>query len=450
MPILPTLPVTRTYRDMTDTFAGYDHNLKIPDGSFFDTENLTTEFYPLLATRRKRGWVKNLFGPGGLIDKVYLAYIDEGILYLNDSPTALTGLTGGDKQLVGFGAYICIFPDKKYYNTADPTDYGDMAEDPDDIPEMDFVIECKNRLWGCKYGVVNGQNINEIYACELGNFANWTEFEGISTDPYTASVGSDGPWTGAINYMGYPTFFKEDRIHRVAVSAIGAHEITETVCDGVQAGSHGSLQVVNGLLYYKTNTGIVVYQGGTAPTPISAQLGDVKYSGAVAGVLDRKYYVSMLSDSGSWHLFCYDSTRGLWMREDGTHAKYFATVGNELYMLNDRNEIWALNGTTGEPEETVDWYAESGTLYYAYPDHKYVSRFDIRLDMEAGARIRVLIDYNSEGRWMRQGEIIMRGMNSKVIPVRPRRCDHCRIRLEGRGTAKIYSIARILEIGSDY
>lgn len=72
------------------------------------------------------------------------------------------------------------------------------------IPQMDFVIECKNRLWGCFYGKNDaGETINEIYCCVLGDFKNWYRFMGVSTDSYVASVGTEGPWTGAVNYLGY-------------------------------------------------------------------------------------------------------------------------------------------------------------------------------------------------------------------------------------------------------
>lgn len=449
MPRMPIIQEGSTYREITQNFYGYDHKEKIADGEFYDTQNLTTAYYPLFAVRKKRGFVKDLYAPGGLIDKVNLAYVDDGELFLNDRPV-MGGLTVGEKQLVGFGAYICIFPDKKYYNTADPSDYGDMAEDLSLIPDMDFVIECKNRLWGCKYGVVDGQNINEIYACELGNFGNWTVYEGISTDPYTASVGSDGPWTGAINYMGYPTFFKEDRIHRVAVSAIGAHEITETVCDGIQQGSAKSAAVLNGLLYYKSNSNVCIYQGGTAPTSISDQLGDLHYSDACAGIIGDSYYISMKDNDGKWSLFVYDTKRGLWMREDSLHVTSFAAVGEELYALDADKHLWALKGSAGDPEEHVLWYGESGVMYYQYPDKKYVSRFNIRLNMEKGSRARVSLMYDSSGRWERMGELISDRLRTITLPIKPRRCDHLRIRIEGIGDVKIYSIARVLELGSDY
>ena len=126
MPQLPTLDYEDTDREVTDTFAGYNHKLKIGAGEFYDTENLTSAYYPLLAERKKRGLVKQLTAPGGLLGKEELAYVDNGTLWYNGEPTALTGLTAGEKQLVSMGAYICVFPDKKYYNTADAADYGSM------------------------------------------------------------------------------------------------------------------------------------------------------------------------------------------------------------------------------------------------------------------------------------------------------------------------------------
>jgi hypothetical protein len=36
-----------------------------------------------------------------------------------------------------------------------------------------------------------------------------------------------------------------------------------------------------------------------------------------------------------------------------------------------------------------------------------------------------------------------------MIPVIPRRCDHCQLRLSGTGRMKLYSLARVLELGGD-
>ena len=93
--------------------------------------------------------------------------------------------------------------------------------------------------------------------------------------------------------------------------------------------------------------------------------------------------------------------------------------------------------------------AESGILYYQYPDRKYLSRYNFRLQMEEGAWMDIFIQYDSSGVWERKGRIRFRGTGTVTVPVRPRRCDHLRIRLEGRGEFRLFSVAKILSIGSD-
>ena len=47
------------------------------------------------------------------------------------------------------------------------------------------------------------------------------------------------------------------------------------------------------------------------------------------------------------------------------------------------------------------------------------------------------------------GTIKGRSLRSFVLPIIPRRCDHLRVTLTGKGEMKLYSIPRILEVGSD-
>lgn len=568
-------------RDVTETFGGYDHHLKIADGMFYETKNLTSAFAPLLAERKKRGLVKQLTAPGGLLGKDELAYVDNGTLYYNDAATPVINLTSGEKQLVSMGAYICVFPDKVYYNTADATDYGSMEayytstgtvkytmcnvqgvdyatptksatapENPENaalwidtsqnthvlkqyssaikewnaiptvytkiqfisqgelpqhfkeydgvtitgadgadvngdkviyaiggsetvfdyivviglleqahtqetgvvslsrsVPQMDFVCESQNRLWGCYYGSDGEKNLNEIYCCALGDFKNWRQYMGLATDSWTASVGSDGAWTGAVNYLGYPTFFKEDRIHRVSISTIGAHQITETACRGVQKGSHKSLAVVNELLLYKSRSDVCAYQGGF-PTSVSEALGDELYDNAVAGAVRDRYYISMTDRAGTPNLFVYDIGKKLWMHEDDLKVDDFARVDDELYALSGKL-LYALLGSKGELEPFVSWTAETGILYYQQPEKKYVSRFNVRIQMEEGAELNMYIQYDSSGAWERRGTVRLKGTNTVTVPIRPRRCDHMRLRLEGKGMFRLFSIAKIVVYGSD-
>lgn len=585
-------PLPTTVR-MIDTFRGYNHNEKIRDGEWYDTQNITTKYYPMFANRAKRGTAYQLANGQGMLAKEKLAYVDNNRLYYDGAATPVRNLTAGEKQLVSFGAYICVFPDGRYYNTADPTDYGwmdseyttsgniyyssclkdgttytqtvattapsspangqywlDTSETPyvlkryseallawvtvsrytkikfmtrgvipadfaegdgievttsdatmaeklglewderiskykkyftivklggstteDDwiviqatleattnstavikisrsLPQMDYVVNLKNRLWGCYYGQINGEMINEIYCCALGDFKNWSKYEGLSTDSFTASVGTDGPWTGAASFMGYALFFKDDHIHTVAVSAKGAHEISDVAARGVQFGCSDSLQIVDGTLFYKSKDGVCAYQGG-APVLVSQALGDVKYYDAAAGAFGQNYYISMRDSANNWNLFVYDTAKRLWAREDDSHALWFGTIGEELYMMTSDFSILALNGTIGTPENKTEWSATSGIMAYEYPNKKYISRYNIRMQMEENAVMHVFIEYDSSGDWENAGTVAFHGTGTMTLPVKTRRCDHMRLRLTGYGNVKIFSISRILMQGSD-
>ncbi|MCR4607634.1 MAG: hypothetical protein K5771_07925 [Oscillospiraceae bacterium] len=585
MPFLPEINIESQTRLMTSEFGGYDHNLKIADGDFYDTLNLTSEFSPLLADRRKRGTVRSFANAQGLLAKEQLAWVDGGTLYYGGAATPVTGLSAGEKKLISMGAYICIFPDKMYYNTMDAADYGSMEakyisslsgqtvryqacrsdgepiglrtvsstqpeqpangqiwvnvsdggwyeyssfqeewividtvytkisfqsigtvpgkfreydgvtisgayfddlngdkilyavgggeqeadfvvvigpieEDYTDtngsvtiersVPQLDFVCECGNRLWGCFYGNDGEKNINEVCCCALGDFRNWRQYMGAATDSWTASVGSDGPWTGAAAYLGSPVFFKENCLHRVVISAEGAHQLIETECRGVQKGSEKSLCLVGETLFYKGRTDVCAWQGGF-PAVVSRALGAVRYSSASAGAIGSRYYICMTDEEGARNLFVYDTANAVWMKEDGLNCICFAGLGSELYALTETGGVrylTALLGTAGVLEEAVLWMAETSVLYYELPDKKYVSRYNIRLRFTGTAALE--IEYDSSGVWLPAGSFTMDRTDSIVIPVRPRRCDHLRFRLSGIGEVRIFSITRVIQRGSDY
>ena len=301
--LYPTVNVIETGRAMTDRFGGYNHRDRIADGEFYMTENLTSDLYPLAASRRRRSVTASLISPSGLMAKDALVWADGDGLYYNgnkiEGVTLSTLPENNPKRLVSMGAYICVFPDKIYVNTADLTEYGSMensfsstgnvsfticdaeaaeysidytsSSEPSSpengeywldtsgdshilkrysqtsamwveiptvyvkieaagigtgfkqydgvtisgiseedeqlkslngskilyqaadnyivivgildeaktvtdtvkverkVPEMDFVTECQNRLWGCYYGIRDGETVNEIFCCKLGD-----------------------------------------------------------------------------------------------------------------------------------------------------------------------------------------------------------------------------------------------------------------------------------------
>lgn len=308
-----------------------------------------------------------------------------------------------------------------------------------DVPDMDFVTEANNRLWGC-----SSAN-HEIYSSKLGDPFNWNCFEGISTDSYAATIGSDGDFTGAVSYMGYVLFFKENCVHKIYGSKPSNFQITDTALRGVEKGSERSLVIVNETLYYKTSSGIVAYQGGM-PESVSEALGNIRYKNAVAGALGNKLYISM-QNGETWHLFVYDEQRGMWHREDNTHALYFARCGDNLYFVNAAdNKLYTVSGSD---ESEIEWYAQSGYLGLSSPDNKRISKIVVRLDMDADSECTISMEYDSEGIWHRMYTAKAQKMRSYLIPVIPRRCDYFRIKISGKGDCRIFSISKVTEQGSE-
>ena len=317
------------------------------------------------------------------------------------------------------------------------------------MPIMDFVTESENRLWGCHYGVAaNGEVVNEIYASKLGDFKNWNCFMGISTDSYVASCGTDGQFTAAVTHLGYPLFFKETCIHKVFGNTPSSFQIQTTNCRGVARGSEKSLATVNEVLYYKSRAGVCAYDG-SLPQEISSALGDVVYTDAVAGQLSNKYYISMKGPDEVYHLFVYDTQKGMWHREDNTQVKEFCNCRGDLYFIDTENGIRSILGSKIKDTEPIEWMAETGIIGMGYPDKKYISRLLIRMSLAMGSRVSFYIQYDSCGTWEHACSVTGTSLRSFSVPIKPHRCDHFRFRIEGTGDAKIFSIVKTTEQGSD-
>lgn len=600
---------------LTSSFYGYNHNPVISDGEMYDMENLSGDKFPLLAQRHKRG-ISSYDVEGqaavpltGIHGRDQLVFIRGQQVYYNFTP--VDGVTVSadagmlPKKIVSMGAYVCIFPDKVYFNTADLTDKGSMERrfnvssagvslimcrnngtnydmtsirhgstqpaDPENgnmwvdesqspavlkqymasvqewmeigttyikiqatgigsglkeydvvdlsglalggvspdpvvseqiaalntsmivyaagenyivvagilsaavetgdlaeatvhadltIPDLDFIIESNNRLWGCRYGLQGGQFVNEIYASALGDFRLWRRYMNNEADSYTAPVGTDGPFTGAIRQRGYPVFFKESCIHRITGNTPTTFQIQTTHCRGVQEGSWRSVQIVAENIYYKSRDGIMLYDGNM-PQLISDQLGEELYSDARAGVLKDKYYISMKDKNNNFVMMVCDTKHGTWWKEDGAKALGFASVEDELFYIDETNNtLVSVCGTVGTAEEGFYWSAEFdlyGVHYVRQSNYddprrvrneKYVSLFKIRAELAEGSFISLYLKYNN-GDWEFKGEKEAAELKTFILPVTPKRCDHIRVKLTGYGDATIYDISRIMEVGGD-
>lgn len=310
------------------------------------------------------------------------------------------------------------------------------------VPDMDYVTECGNRLWGCRAGKNrDGQTVNEIYACKLGDFRNWESFLGLSTDSYTVGVGSPGCFTGAITYLGTPIFFKEDCLYKVFGSYPSAFRLQMTACAGVQSGCGESLAIGGQTLYYKSPFGVCAYEGAM-PREIGKTLGQGPFRNARGAAWGNLYYLSMEEAEGD-SLYVYDGARGLWHRETGLGARSLAACQGKLYALDRDGTLWCLRGEAGE--ERVSWMARTGKLDYVRGG-RYLTGLSLRLELARGSRAEVSLRYDGGGPWEQAGAVAGQGMTFSLM-LRPRRCSALELRLEGTGPMRLYGMERIWQRG---
>lgn len=323
------------------------------------------------------------------------------------------------------------------------------------VPDLDYICEANNRIWGCCYAEQDGKIVNEIKCCALGDFRNWDRYIGIATDSYTMSVGSDGVFTGAFSLQGVPMFFKEAFIHRISGTVPANYTLNTIRGRGVQDGSYKSLVVVNETLFYKARNEIMAYEGAL-PHAVSGKLGHAYFQNAVGGSYRDKYYINMqeagADGSGKWHTYVLDTAKGLWHQEDMRKISHMAMIGGELVLAcenEDTTDLLTVGNRTGAVEDPFEWSITFGVMGYQDEQQKYLSRYNIRAQLGQGSRMKVEMQYDSDGKWMLMGIMKSARLQTFLLPIIPRRCDHCQLRISGTGTINLYSVAREYESGGD-
>ncbi len=310
------------------------------------------------------------------------------------------------------------------------------------IPEMDFVVEAGNRLWGCRCR----DGINELYGSKLGDFRNWNAFEGLSTDSYRVARGHDGPYTGAAVLGGCPLFFRADCLEKIYPSAAGDHGVVTVSLSGIEPGSAASAVVIGNRLYYKSPEGICCYNG-TLPVPVSRALGEIPYRNAVAGASGSRYYVCMEDPAGKTNLFVLDTETGFWYREDDFSFRAAYSWGRRLCLLPRAGALPVLAGEDGS-SGGIRWWAETGELSPPLGTRRYISRVQLSARLEPGAAMRLSASYDG-GPWIRLGSLEGSSLQTVTLPAPLRRCARVRLRLEGRGGMELHSLSWLTEAGSD-
>lgn len=510
---LPYINVKPMNRKLLGQFGGVNEQKQIADNEFSEMKNMSSRFFPAIGTREPRGAViASIEKPNGLYYKNGLAYVDGTSLYYKGK--VIAEVEDSEKQMVGLGAYLCVFPDKIVYNThtgeldqiekswtqtasvtmaplttastyikisstgigknfsqydavtisgctVDELNKTAVIQDKDDDfivvigsledsttqtsgitvkrtgPDLDFVAELDNRLWGCS------SESHEIYASKLGDPLNWNAFEGISTDSYAATVGTDGDFTGAVSHLGYILFFKEDTIHKVYGNKPSNIQITSLPLRGVAKGCEKSLCIVNETLYYASRNNICSYEG-SMPYSISDDLRS-GYVDATAGQYGDKYYIS-LKYGDEWKLYVYDPAHKAWHCEDDTQMLYAAYGEGVLYYIDQNGNLRTIADES--EDERIEWSLESGDLLEGDLNKKHLVKLQLLIELAAGGYAEVFFKTAKGGLWQRLTTLQATQKETYSIPLMPNRSTYYRYKIQGTGQMILYGLGKSYKEGS--
>ena len=504
--MLPYLnPIKTATKKYVVAFRGLNMGEGWQDGELSESVNLSSEKFPCISQRAAREVVGEYLTPTTIHAKDGMIVIDGTRVYYNNVHVGT--VTAGRKQTATIGNYVVIFPDKKYYNVATGV-FGSMEEtytatnlvftdssitttgadwsfrsgdgveisgctvNPGNnsalivrgvsgktltfyensftagtetasvtikraVPDLEFICESNYRLWGTKG--------NTIYSSKFSDPLNFNVFDGLSSDSYYIDVGSDGNFTGCIQYSSHICFFKENVLHKLYGSKPSNFQIVTANVYGVQAGCERSMCIVNEQLLYKGVDGVYAYSGGV-PDLVSDSFGTVRFTEAAAACDGERYYISMRKGA-EWHMFVYDVLRNLWLREDSTHALDMAFYMGHVYVLDDTGELWKIDRTADR--SGVEWSATFCPFHETMNERKGYSKFHLRLDLAENAWLAVDVKTDQDDQWTEIYTTHNETAKTISVPIIPTRCDSVSIRLRGKGECTVKTFIREFTTGSD-
>lgn len=315
------------------------------------------------------------------------------------------------------------------------------------VPDMDFVCEYGNRLWGCS------NSSQTIYCSRLDDPTNFSDYTGEADDSFAFDVSSPGDFTGCCKLASSVLFFKEQTLHKVLGSNGADFQMVAYTMHGIAEGCHKSAVVINETLFYVATDGVYAYNGGTASL-ISSELGEKEFKQAVSGTDGVNYYLSAYDGSEAVFLTYY-GRYGLWLKEDNTRAVDIARVSDDVYVLTDDSKVYKENGSdaTAAVEFLIQFKPFYETVTGSYRrssvafGHKRYGKLIVRTEM--GPSSWAAFDIREDGGVWREVQKLVgeTGLSRVVFPIG--RADKYELRIRGNGQLVLKNMEREFRVGSD-
>lgn len=344
---LPQMGTLNTQRDMLQVFKGYNHNLRISDGEFYDQKNMSCRNYPMMSPRLPRGEVRQLTNPQGMLAKDALGIVDGQYLWFNGMKIDTSGMQLSDaeedcpKQLISMGAYLIVFPDGKYINTKDFSDCGSINSSFT-TGENSTVTFTMCRLDGTSYdNVISSETAPE--SPSDGDL--WLN---ISTTPHTMNQYSaySSQWVGvATTYVKiqYPNIGKAFKQYDgVTISGCTASGTSDLNTSSVIWGIGDDYLIVVGVLNQEVTQTTPITVSRRAPKMDFVTTGEnriwgCRYGPDASGKVVNEIYACKLGDFKNWNCFMGTATDSyaVSVGSDGKFTGAATHLGYPLFFKED-------------------------------------------------------------------------------------------------------------------
>ena len=360
------------------------------------------------------------------------------------------------------------------------------------MPDMDFITENNNRLWGC-----SSAN-HEVYACALGDPTNWRTYQGLATDSWAATVGGDGDFTGAATHMGTVLFFKQNEIIKVYGDKPANFQIVTQKARGVQKNCAKTLCTMDENLYYLSEGRMVRYSGAW-PEDVSMAWGSEKMCAynneGASGAGFGKVWTGVYSPERDTHIIMvYDGRTGHWhIQEEFQTLNGLSGSGHFWFVRTETDMFFALHTELGghisriygyqegaawvereDPQGLESWVV-TGDLEMDVLEQLRVQKVMVRVMVGPYADCRLYVAYDNDkdkydeiqweeiAHWTgdtpgdeydydKEPEELWRELtarNAETAYIVPRRCDHFRLAIVCTGLVKIMRLNYIYKPGTE-
>lgn len=399
-----------------------------------------------------------IYRQGGAIK---LDYITKTATYTGTiKPSGATTADDYQRSIVKFNVYttpqdplsgtydqkLLIFPDKlsmDFKITSSPVNLSELGST---FPNIRYATVFLSRLFGV--------DDTRIYASGFNDYTFWdldtAEESGENNawvSPAQSNTKADGVFTGITTYGGHVMAFKRDYTHELYNNK-NPFRIQDLFSEG--AVDNRSIQEVNGLLFFVSENKVIMYNGGS-PRQVSAVLDIGRYETAISGTWGNNYYLyTQYKDHNV--IFVYNVSSGEWTKDCiENKVIQFASNDNGIYALFDNGVIYKLNTSNFADRK---WFFETEVFLNGTVDNKRIIRLQSLAEFAEGSKLRIRVFENGEeysethiADYSHTQALDKSGKRAIRVPIKHAEGFIHKIRFEGTGYVKIYTLELIIQTG---